>query len=173
MTSVATAACGRHIRPATEADLPAVLRLNAEWQHVTSPLDGAALAHLHEHAAYHRVAEVNGQVIAFLLAFGADAPYDSPNYRWFKTNSAEFLYIDRVVVSGDHQRGGFGEKLYRDVEEYARANGVGRLVCEVDIEPLNAASDAFHRRHGFVEVSTQWLPGGAKQVSLRERFLRD
>lgn len=164
----------RHsIRPATRSDLPALLRLNAEWQHVTSPLDEAALAHLHEHAAYHRVAEADGRVIAFLLAFGADAPYDSPNYRWFEANSAEFLYIDRVVVAADRQRGGLGEELYRDVEAYARANGMARLVCEVDIEPLNAASDTFHRRHGFVEVGAQWLPGGAKRVSLRERSLRD
>lgn len=173
MTEASALPGGHRIRATTEADLPAILRLNAEWQHVTSPLDGAALAHLHAHAAYHRVAEVDGEVVAFLLAFGPDVPYDSPNYRWFEANSAEFLYIDRVVVAGDHQRGGFGEKLYRDLEEYARTSGAGRLVCEVDIEPLNAASDAFHRRRGFVEVGTQWLPGGAKRVSLRERWLRD
>lgn len=159
------------IRPAAEADLPAVLRLNAEWQHVTSPLDDRSLAHLHAHSAYHRVAEVDGQVVAFLLAFGPHVPYDSPNYRWFESRSAGFLYIDRVVVSAAHQRDGLGEGLYRDLEGYAWAHGIGRLACEVDVEPLNAPSDAFHRRHGFVEVGTQWLPGGVKRVSLRERML--
>lgn len=161
-----------HIRSATEADLHAVLRLNAQWQHVTSPLDADALAHLHAHSAYHRVVEVKGEVVAFLLAFGPGAPYDSPNYRWFGARSSEFLYIDRVVVSAAHQRGGFGHSLYRDVEEFARAAGLRRLVCEVDIEPLNAPSDAFHSRRGFAEVGTQWLPGGTKRVSLRELSLR-
>lgn len=157
------------IRPAAAADLPAIVGLNAEWEHVTSPLDEASLARLHECASYHRVLEVDGAVVGFLLALGPGVPYDSPNYRWFESRLGEFLYIDRVVISRGCQRMGFGDILYRDVLAHAREQGIPRLACEVDIEPLNAASDAFHVRHGFAEVGTQWIAEGRKRVSLRAR----
>ena len=82
-----------------------------------------------------------------------------------------FLYIDRIVVGRAYQRAGLGAALYADLLEFAAQRGVERLVCEVDIEPLNVASDAFHRRRGFVEVGTQWLALGTKRVSLREYLL--
>lgn len=159
------------IRPATEEDLAAILHLNAEWEHVTSPLDEEALAGLHAQAAYHRVVEVDDEVAAFLLALGPGAAYDSPNYRWFDRSRDTFLYIDRIVVGGRHQRAGFGSALYDDLLSFAVGRGVSRIVCEVDIEPLNAASDVFHARRGFVEVGTQLVAGGRKRVSLRERRL--
>lgn len=159
---------GGCIRPATANDLPDILRLNDEWKHVTCPLDDAALFALHEVAAYHRVCETDAGVVAFLLAIAPGAGYESPNYRGFESNCSEFLYIDRVVVSANAQRSGLGEHLYRDVAEYARSQGMKRLVCEVDDEPRNDASHAFHARHGFAEIGTQWLPGGGKRVSLME-----
>ena len=157
------------IRDTRPDDLEAVLRLNAQWEHVTSPLGTEALAALHAQATYHRVVELDGEVVAFLLAIGPGAAYESPNYRWFEKSARErFLYIDRVVVSAGSHRSGFGAALYDDVLSFAVANGVPRLVCEVDVEPLNAASDAFHRARGFVEVGTQWVGRCTKRVSLRE-----
>ncbi|MHB8050819.1 MAG: GNAT family N-acetyltransferase, partial [Coriobacteriia bacterium] len=97
------------IQPATQADLDAILRLNREWEHFTSPLDRARLALLHEQALYHRVYERNAQVVAFLLAFGPGADYDSPNYRYFEDAGGEFIYIDRIVVGHAHQRSGLGD----------------------------------------------------------------
>jgi len=155
------------VRPASAADLPVILALNAEWEHVTSPLDAASLTTLYEHAAYHAVAEVGSAVQAFLLALAPGAPYDSPNYRWFEAHSAGFLYIDRIVVTHAFQRAGLGDALYHDLKSHAERRGIRRLVCEVDAEPLSAASDAFHACRGFVEMGTQVLPGG-KRVSLRE-----
>ena len=157
------------IRDTRPDDLEAVLGLNALWEHVTSPLGADALAALHAQAAYHRVVELDGQVVAFLLAIGPGAAYQSPNYRWFEESAREpFLYIDRVVVSADSHRSGFGAALYDDVLAFAVAHGILRLVCEVDVEPLNVASDSFHRARGFAEVGTQWVGGGKKRVSLRE-----
>jgi hypothetical protein len=161
-------AAGQTIRDAQEADLPAVLRLNRAWEHVTSPLDLASLARLHDQAAYHRVMLSESRIAAFLLALGPGADYASPNYRWFEEASTGFLYIDRIVVDAAYQRLGAGAALYDDVLTFAGRQGVRRLVCEVDAEPLNAASDAFHARRGFVEVGSQWVAGGAKRVSLRE-----
>jgi predicted GNAT superfamily acetyltransferase len=159
------------IRDAGLSDLPAVLRLNSEWERVTSPLDEVALVRLHEQAAFHRVFDIDSRVAAFLLALGPGATYESPNYRWFDDRSDRFLYIDRVIVSADFHRNGLGGELYADLMAYARSQGVHRLVCEVDVEPLNVASDAFHARLGFEQVGTQLVADGSKRVSLRELVL--
>jgi len=159
------------IRDATPGDLAAILRLNKEWEHVTSPLDEGSLAELYGESSYCRVMEAEGEVVAFILALSPGAAYDSPNYRWFDARGGDFLYIDRVVVGAASQRAGFGAALYDDLLEFASRQGVSQLVCEVDIEPLNVSSDAFHASRGFVEVGTQPVAGGRKRVSLRERVL--
>lgn len=159
------------IRNATSDDFPRVVSLNEEWVHHTSPLDAEELAALHAHASYHRVVSRGDDVVAFALALREGAEYDSPNYRWFSERGGEFLYIDRIVVSSAHQHRGLGSALYDDLIEMARAGGVSRIVCEVDIVPLNAPSIAFHDRRGFAEVGTQWIKGGDKCVSLREMIL--
>ena len=158
----------RAIRDARDHDRAAVLALNDEWEHVTSPLSHADLARLAEQAALFRVAEVRGEVTAFLLAFGPGVEYGSVNYRWFSERYRRFLYIDRVAVGSASQRAGLGEALYADAIAHAREHAVPFVVCEVDIEPVNAASVAFHDKLGFVEVGTQAVAGGAKVVSMRE-----
>lgn len=162
---------GFTLRDATPHDFEAVVRLNAEWEHVTSPLDRAAVARLHEQSAYHRVVASGSGVVAFLLGIGPGEAYDSPNYRWFDARFREFLYIDRIVVSSAVQRAGLGAVLYDDVRDFAAHRGMRRLVCEVDVEPMNEPSHAFHVRRGFTEVGTQWVADGKKRVSLRECFL--
>jgi predicted GNAT superfamily acetyltransferase len=159
------------IRSAVAEDFGAILALNAESVHFLSPLDAARLRHLHAQAAYHRVVESDGVVVAFLLAFREGADYDSPNYRWFAQRYAQFLYIDRVVVGAAQQGRGLGALLYDDLFAFARASSVAKVTCEFDVDPPNPASAAFHARFGFREVGTQWLGGGKKQVSLQARSL--
>ena len=160
------------IRPAIAADFPAILALNAALVHFLSPLDRARLRLLHEQAAYHRVVEIDGGVVAFLLAFREGAAYDSPNYLWFAQRYSEFLYIDRVVVDPAQQGRAFGARLYDDLFAYARIAGVATVTCEFDLDPPNPGSQKFHARFGFREVGTQWLAGGKKQVSLQARTVR-
>jgi len=169
--AAAESTTGFLVRDARSDDFDAILRLNARWQHVTSPLSLTDLERMHVLAEYHRVVETPSGVGAFLLAFSAGTPYASPNYRWFDERFEDFLYIDRVVVSADHQQAGLGRALYVDVAVYALRCGRLQLVCEVDVVPPNAPSDAFHRRMDFTEVGRQWVAGGAKQVSLRMRPL--
>jgi predicted GNAT superfamily acetyltransferase len=156
------------IRDATPADFAAILALNAESVHFLSPLDAACLRHLHAQAAYHRVIDVDGVVAAFLLAFREGADYDSPNYRWFAQHYAQFLYIDRVVVSSVTQGTGVGIQLYKDIAAFAAAAGVASLTCEYDLDPPNPVSARFHERFGFHEVGRQQVGvTKAKQVSLQ------
>jgi hypothetical protein len=147
-------------------DAPAVLALNAASVAVLSPLDDLQLRALASQAAYHRVTERDGEVVAFLLALREGSAYDSPNYRWFVARYPRFLYIDRVVVGAGERGGGVGAALYSDLFAFARAAGLDTVACEFDIDPPNAASARFHARFGFAEAGRQRLPGG-KQVSLQ------
>lgn len=156
------------IRPATPDDFDGILCLNAEWEHFTSVLEHESLAQLHDSAVYHRVCEAGSRVVAFLLALGPGADYDSPNYRFFDSAGDDFIYIDRIVVDRAYQRTGLADALYDDLLDLARRRGIDRVVCEVDAEPPNVASDRFHARRGFIEVGTQWVGGRSKRVSLRE-----
>jgi predicted GNAT superfamily acetyltransferase len=157
------------IRDATLGDFSAILALNAESVHFLSPLDAQRLQHLHRQAAYHRVAEVDGSVAAFLLVLREGADYDSPNYRWFAARYSRFLYIDRIVVDLRHQGRGLAARLYDDLLDFAQTSGVEQLTCEFDLDPPNPASAKFHARYGFGEVGKQWLGDGKKQVSLQAR----
>ena len=170
MTAPVASADGERIalRAAIKADFPAILALNAESVRFLSPLDAPRLARLHAQAAYHRIVEIDGRVVAFLLAFREDADYDSPNYVWFVHQYPQFLYIDRVVVAAAAQGRGLGARLYDDIIAFAAASGVTPLTCEFDLDPPNPASERFHRRYGFREVGRQKLPSG-KQVSLQAR----
>lgn len=157
------------IRAAASADFAAILALNVESVHFTSPLDATRLRDLHAIAAYHRVVEIDGAVAAFLLALREGTAYDSPNYRWFAARYDTFLYIDRIVVAATHRNSGFGARLYEDLFAFARDRRIARIVCEFDLDPPNPASAQFHARHGFREIGRQWLGGGRKQVSLQSR----
>lgn len=156
------------LRDATEDDFGEILALNRDWVHFTSELDEVSLRRLDALSSYHRVVERHGHVVAFLLALRESLDYASSNYRWFEERGGAFLYIDRVIVAQGQQGSGVATMLYADVLAFARRAGVERVVCEIDSDPPNEASRRFHDRHGFREVGTQRVAGGAKQVSLRE-----
>ena len=155
------------LRDASAADHPALLDLNRRYVELLSPLDARRLVHLDAQSAYHRVAEDDGRIAAFLLAFREGADYDSPNYLWFASRYPRFLYVDRVVVDGDAQGRGLGALLYRDLFAFAATHGIDTIACEYYSKPPNEASRRFHARFGFREVGTQWLPDVRKQVSLQ------
>ena len=155
------------IRPALPTDANAILALNAESVHFTSPMDATRLWDLHAQAAYHRVIELEGDVMAFLLVLREGADYDSPNYRWFTARYDRFLYIDRVVVAARQQGRGLGALLYDDLFAFASESGIECLACEFDIDPPNPGSAKFHDRYGFSEAGKQLVADGKKTVSLQ------
>lgn len=158
------------IRDISEADYPAVLDLNMESVHFLSPLSRERLERLLAQSAYHKVLEKDGRIAAFLVAFLAEAEYDSPNFLWLKNRCTSFLYIDRLVVRSDCRGIGIGTDLYRDLFSHAGAINIPRITCEVDIQPPNPASLRFHRRWGFQEIGSQWTPDGNKKVLFMEKY---
>jgi predicted GNAT superfamily acetyltransferase len=159
------------IRNIRATDFPAVLELNSASVHFLSPLDRKRLEELCARTAYARVAEENGRIAAFLLAFRENAGYDSPNYLWFSGRYDNFLYVDRIVVREGRRGNGIADLFYRDLFAFAVQKGVEVVTCEVDILPLNPVSLRFHRNRGFIEVGRLRPYGGAKQVALLEKRL--
>ena len=149
------------------------------------PGDATALALNNAHAielswlAPQRFAELTHRAFlarriggeAFLLAFDQHADYDSPNFLWFRARHARFVYVDRIVVA-PHARGrGHARRLYDDLFARARHAGHGQIVCEVNIQPPNPPSDAFHAALGFREVGRGSIDDGCKTVRYLRRAL--
>ena len=108
---------------------------------------------------------------AFLVALSQRAPENAPNWRWFAARFPRFVYIDRVVVAENSRKRGLGKLLYDDVTDAARRAGYAHLCCEVNIDPPNPGSDAFHAKMGFQEIGRAYLPDRGKLVRYLMRDL--
>lgn len=149
------------------ADLDDVLALNqANLPHV-GELDRTRLAAIVDECSTALVARDDAGVLCgFVLVLAPGSAYDSPNYRWFCARYDDFRYVDRIAVDGSRHRAGLGRRLYADVFDHARADGAPWVTAEVNLEPPNPVSIAFHTSLGFTEVGRQDTYGGAVTVSL-------
>jgi predicted GNAT superfamily acetyltransferase len=154
------------LRPMTDADVPRVLQLNADHVQLLSPMDDGHLARLRGWAARADVIQCDGETAGFVLVFGPGTDYDSENYLWFTERFGDrFDYLDRIVIDARFRRRGLASAVYDAVETAAAARG--RLVLEVNLDPPNEPSLAFHRRRGFEEVGQ--LGPADHRVSLMAR----
>jgi predicted GNAT superfamily acetyltransferase len=158
------------IRDVSPQDLDAVLTLNqSETPHVGS-VDEQKMRWFASHATYFRVAIGDGRLAAFLVGLRPGTSYQSPNYLWFCERYADFAYVDRVAVAGFARRAGLASRLYDDFAAAVPAT-VEFMTCEVNIQPPNESSMAFHRGLGFRQVGTQKTEGGTKEVAMLARKL--
>lgn len=155
------------IEPVSPADEPALLALNNEHAAELSWLDAPRLSFLLGRAFHARRI---GRLAAFIMAFDQTAPYDSPNFLWFRARHARFVYVDRVVVAAAARGHGHARRLYEDLFAHAALAGHTVVTCEINAEPPNPASDAFHAALGFREVGEAVIHGGEKTVRY---FARD
>ena len=155
------------IRNIVDSDFGYIVKLNDIEIQQTSPMDQDHLRLLVQMSAYCKVAVIEDQVAAFIVALRDGAPYENDNYRWFTSRFPSFLYVDRIVVSSDFSGRRIGSHLYDDMFAFARSHGVENITCEYNIEPPNPASRAFHNKFGFKELGTRWVAGGTKRVSLQ------
>ncbi len=147
----------------------------------TSPLlllnnaDAEALSRLSAEEMVQLVAQAflalaAGEADALLIALDERARYASPNFLWFRDRFDRFVYVDRVVVA-PHARGrGLASALYRALLVRAQEEGRDRIVAEVNVDPPNPASHAFHAAMGFFAVGSATLSGG-KRVRYYARAL--
>ncbi len=157
------------ISPLEHTQLPALIRLNQASVSATSPLDMEALIKLLSQSTYAR--GIGEPLQAFLIAMDETSTYGSVNYLWFRERRSRFLYIDRVVVDEAARGNGFGRALYADLIAFAQENDCERICCEVNSDPPNPVSDAFHEVQGFVETGRATIDNGLKTVRYLEKTI--
>ncbi len=155
------------IRPLTASDIPKLVAINDDAYPAVPITPAEEFAELVALATFALVAERAGEPVGFLLAMDPGLDYASENYRWFSERSGDFLYVDRIALAESARGSGLGRELYARVFEAARERGASEVVCEVNIEPPNPVSHAFHAAMGFTEVGRQSTKGGAFVVSLK------
>ena len=143
---------GVNVRPAAASDLAAILAINAAGQPGVSPFLSDEVAALASGAIRCWVAEAAGRMAGYLIAYRQDETCEGDEFAWFQRAYPSFLYVDQIAVAPAVQRTGAGSALYRATTAYAAAQGLGLLTCEVNLDPPNPGSLAFHRRLGFAEV---------------------
>jgi len=150
------------VRPATEADLPAILDIyNAAILHTTATFDVEPQT-LDERLQWFRetkpphcvlVAEEAGRVTGWgcLRSFRPRVAY-------------RFTAEDSVYIDEEHRGSGIGALLLGELIERAKGGGFHSVVA--GMTEGNPASEALHRGFGFVEV------GRYRQVGYKfERWL--
>lgn len=167
------------LRPIGPADLDAVLTLNNEWVPEVSELDADRLDHILGQASLALVAVdpardtgADDELLGLVIVIAPGADYDSPNYRFFESGAdgdsvdgAGFRYVDRIIVATAAHRRGVGRLLYGAVFDHAAQAGAPRVTCEVNVDPPNPVSLAFHSSLGFAEVGRQSNYGGEVTVA--------
>ena len=133
------------LRPIEPRDHAFVLELNRLHERLTAPLSQTRLLELLGWADRADVVEVEGTPAGFVFTFASGTSYDSANYLEFGRLFPEFTYLDRIVIDSAFQRRGLGNAVYDDLETTAGL----RMVLEVNIDPPNEPSLAFHEARGY------------------------
>lgn len=153
------------VRPLEERDVPAVLELNQLEVEKLAPMDADLLHEIHRWADRFDVVELDGEFVGFVITMGPGVDYHSDNYRWFVERYGEgFYYLDRVVMTEGSRGRGLGSQVYDALEE--RAAEFGRLALEVNLNPPNEVSLAFHRSRGYQPVGEVTDDVGHRRVML-------
>jgi predicted GNAT superfamily acetyltransferase len=142
-----------------ELDLNALVALNNSHAVELSWVEKPQFENMILNAVYARgVAPAK----AFLIALDQTALYDNVNFLWFRARYGNFIYVDRIVVDCAFRGQGVARALYEDLFEFARSQWQSLIVCEVNADPPNPASDLFHRRLGFKHVGEGPIPSGKR-----------
>jgi predicted GNAT superfamily acetyltransferase len=145
------------IQPLMAVPAGAMLALNGAHERETSALTPGAYSRMLATAFYARGVAPD---LAFLIAFDETAPYGSPNFLWFRERERTFVYIDRIIVNAAARGQGLARALYEDLFRVAQAAGKPLVCCEVNSDPPNPGSDAFHAKMGFTEAGSAALENG-------------
>lgn len=94
----------------------------------------------------------NSMPVGFIFLYDEKTEYDSLNYLYFKSRYQKFLYVDRIIIAGEHQKKGYGQQLYDFVID---THNPDIFCCEVNITPPNRQSLSFHHKYGFKEIGQQ------------------
>ncbi|GAB4083408.1 GNAT family N-acetyltransferase [Myceligenerans cantabricum] len=151
------------LRPATDADVPALVELNnaaIPAVPVTPAEEMAGLLDVSSLALVATDPEGSADPLGFLLALDPGAEYSSENYDWFEDRGLDHLYVDRIVLGERARNRGIGRQLYDAVFDAARDAERDVVTCEINLNPPNPGSMRFHDRLGFEQTGQQLTKGG-------------
>lgn len=149
------------IRPITPADQDHILALNQQHIEETSSLDMAGLQQL-LNVAFHT--GISGDADGFCIAMDQCSDHQSQHFQWFAARQERFVYVDRIVVGASARGRGLARALYGALIMAARRSGHEKLCCEVNINPPNPGSEAFHSRLGFEKFDEAVINEAGKKV---------
>lgn len=158
------------VRDAGSEDEEFILALNAASTPSVSEMSAQDFSDIAGWAHRVLVAELDGKPCGFLILIRPGSAYPSDNYGWFEQKFDRHLYIDRIAVSEFAKGQGVGRAFYDEAARIAVKNGDERLTCEVNEEPPNPQSMAFHERVGFHHLLSRRSRSG-KVVAMLERRL--
>ncbi|MDB9990295.1 GNAT family N-acetyltransferase [Flavobacteriales bacterium] len=148
----------------SDKKLQFILELNQKNIPALGPLNNLQhVLDIYNHSLFSAHVTVQDKYAGFVFVMDHKSEYQSLNYKYFKNNFKNFLYIDRVAFEENFQRKGYGTELYNKI--YKIANNLGSpLCCEVNTIPLNKQSLDFHDKFGFETL--QKIAFGKKQVAM-------
>jgi predicted GNAT superfamily acetyltransferase len=144
------------LRSLTPADHGALLRLNAENRPAVAAVEARDLPELLAGEGQHLIAvDARGGVLGYLIAFPRASTFDDTEIAELRRLIAEpFYYICQVVLAREQRGRGIGRAFYTALEDEARRRSTGILCCDVNLDPPNPESLAFHHRLGFRQIAT-------------------
>ncbi|MBI2512719.1 MAG: GNAT family N-acetyltransferase [Opitutae bacterium] len=131
-----------------------MLRLNADNRPVVATVEASDFPWLLAGEGHHFVAvDTTGRVLGYLFAVPRTSNYDDKEIAELRRLIAEpFYYICQVALAREHRGRGIRRTFYATLAEAARRHGARLLCCDVNVEPPNPESLAFHRRLGFRQI---------------------
>lgn len=138
------------IRQITPQDLASVLAINNEAVPAVNALTASELSDIINISEKAWVVDEGDKIVGVLIVLGPRESYGSANYTWLNSQFTNFCYVDRIIIATSGKRKGYGKALYLALEEHAVSTGVEMLLCEVNVEPENPQSMAFHESLGWV-----------------------
>ncbi|MDZ4759575.1 MAG: GNAT family N-acetyltransferase [Alphaproteobacteria bacterium] len=158
------------VRDAGTEDEDFILALNAACDPHVGMMDRSGFRSIAAAAHCVAVATSGAKRQGFIILLRPGAAYDSDNYAWFEQRFDRHLYIDRVAVDASARGRGVGQALYAEALAIAVAHADERLTAEVNADPPNPASLAFHLANGFCPLLSR-LSRSGKTVAMLERKL--
>ena len=159
------------IRNLVPADNMQVLSLNAKALPHVASLDEVEIERLQALSQAHLVAEEDGVIVGYALAFARGDAYDGEEFETLRSLiPQEFIYIDQIAILGSMKRAGIGRRLYGALEQAALLRGAHCLCCEVNTTPPNPDSLAFHSRLDFSPVGSLATRDGRNVKLLQKRL---
>ncbi|BCP51528.1 N-acetyltransferase [Kaistia sp. 32K] len=138
------------IRPATEADVPAILAIYNDAVLHTNAIWNDDVVDLDNRLAWFAARQAQGYPV--LVAVEDETVLGYASYGDFRAfQGYRFTIENSIYVASDARGKGAGTALLGALVEHAAANG--KHVMVAGIEAGNSVSIRLHERHGFVETA--------------------